>query len=183
MVFNCSGEFENVSLNKMLLKGSTLANSLIGVFLRFRIGPYALVGDIRKMYHQCMVNESFQDFLRFLWFFNDSPSAEIIHCRMTRLAYGLICSQSEAQFCLQQTVLRDEIEASSLTAGLANSSFYVMTFWQVFFSRSELLTLYSEIVPHLESGGFYLTKFHTNCPELHAKISCEDYARSSVPIK
>ena len=154
----------------MLLKGSTFANSLIGVFLRFRIGPYALVGDIRKIYHQCMVNESFQDFLRFLWFLNDFPSAEIIHCRMTRLAYGLICSQSEAQFCLQQTVLRNEIEASSLTVGLANSSFYV-------------LTLYSEIVPLLESGGFYLTKFLTNCPELHAKISCEDYARSSVPIK
>ena len=48
------------------LKGLTLANSLIGVFLRFRLHLYALVGDIKKMNYQCCVLKPFQDFLRFL---------------------------------------------------------------------------------------------------------------------
>ena len=80
-------------------------------------------------------------------------------------------------------MLSNEIEALSLTLGLANSSFYVDGFLASASSHSELLTLYSEVVPLLKSGGFYLTKFHTNCPELRAKISCEDYARSFVPIQ
>ena len=67
VVFNCSGEFQNISLISLLFKGSTLENTLLGVFLRFRIFKYALVGDIKKMYYKCFVNEPFQNFTRFLW--------------------------------------------------------------------------------------------------------------------
>ena len=182
VVFNCSGEFEKFSLNKMLLKGPTLANSLIGVFLRFRIYQYALVGDIRKMYYQCFVNEPFQDFMRFLWFRNDSPTSEIIHCRMTRLAYGLICAQSGAQFCLQQAISRNEVGVSAFTVDLASSSFYVDDFLTSASSQSKLLILHSEIFELLQSGGFFLTKFHTNCHELRNKISPGDCSQSSVLI-
>ena len=127
VVFNCSGEFQNISLNSMLFKGPTLENTLLGVFLRFRIFKYALVGDIKKMYCQCFVNKPFQNFMRFLWFLDDSPTGKIIHWRMTRLAYGLICSQSGAQFCHQQTVANNEVEISKFTRDLA-SSFYVDDF-------------------------------------------------------
>ena len=65
VVFNCSGEFNGSSINDLLLKGPTLANSLIGVFLRFRLHQYALVGDIKKMYYQCCVLKPFQDFFAF----------------------------------------------------------------------------------------------------------------------
>ena len=83
VVFNSSGEFQNISLNSMLFKGPTLENTLLGVFLRFRIFKFALVGDIKKMYYQCFVNEPFQNFMRFLWFLDDSPTRRIIHCKMT----------------------------------------------------------------------------------------------------
>ena len=66
VVFNCSGEFAGANLNKLLLKGPNLANSLIGVFFRFRLHRYAIAGGIKKMYYQCCVLETDQDFLRFL---------------------------------------------------------------------------------------------------------------------
>jgi len=182
VVFNCSGEFDHVSLNKLLLKGPTLSNSLIGVFLRFRNFQYALVGDVRKMYYQCFVNEPFQDFLRFLWFRNDSPECEIIHCRMTRLAFGLLCAQSGAQFCLQKTVSNNEVGVSKLTVDLASSCFYVDDLLASVCTKSDLLILFNEIKVLLESGGFPLTKFYTNCLDLRGEIPPDECAPSPVTI-
>ena len=125
VIFNCSGEFAGANLNKLLLKGPNLANSLIGVFFRFRLHRYATVGDIIKMYYQCCVLETDQDFLRFLWFKDDLLSGDVIHCRMTRLAYGLLCSQSGAQFCQRRAILNNENAAAPETLELALRSFYV----------------------------------------------------------
>ena len=125
IVFNCSSEFAGANLNKLLLKGPNLANSLIGVFFRFRLHRYAIVGDIKKMYYQCCVLETDQDFLRFLCFKDDLLSGDVIHCRMTRLAYGLLCSQSGAQFCLRRAISNNETAAAPETLELALHSFYV----------------------------------------------------------
>ena len=182
VVFNCSGEFQNISLNSMLFKGPTLENTLLGVFLRFRIFKFALVGDIKKMYYQCFVNQPFQNFMRFLWFLDDSPTGKIIHCKMARLAYGLICSQSGAQFCLQQTVANTEVEISKFTRDLASSSFYVDDFLTSVSSTYELFTVYDEIRKLMHSGGFHLTKFFTNFQELRAKFLPEDCAPSFVQL-
>ena len=77
VVYNCSGAFEKISLNSMLLKGLILENTLIKVFLRFCIFQYALVGDIRRMYYQCFVNEPFQYLCGFCGF--------LMICRLVKL--------------------------------------------------------------------------------------------------
>ena len=88
---------------------------------------------------------------------------------MTRLAYGLIGSQSGAQFCLQQTVANNEVEISKFTRNLA-SSFYVDDFLTSVSSIHELFTVYDEIRKLMHSGGFHLTKFYTNFQELRASF-------------
>ena len=172
VVFNCSGEFQNISLDSMLFKGPTLENTLLGVLLRFRIFKNALVRDIKKMYYQCFVNEPFQNFMRILWFLDDSSTSKIIHCKMTRLAYGLICSQSGAQFCLRQTVANTEVEISKFTRNLASSSFYVDDFLTSVSSTHELFTVCDEIWKLMHSGGFHLTKFFYQ----FSRASCKVFA-------
>ena len=97
------------------------------------------------MYYQCCVLEPFQDFLRFLWFDNNDLNAEMIHCRMTRLAYGLLCSQSGAQFCLNRAITSNEARVSQETVETALSFFYVDDLLTSASSSSLLRKFYFEI--------------------------------------
>ncbi len=47
VVFDCGATFRDTSLNKQLLQGPNLTNSLFGVLLRFRQETIALMADIQ----------------------------------------------------------------------------------------------------------------------------------------
>lgn len=55
VVFDSSAQFDGVSLNEVLLTGSDLNNSLLGVFIRFRKDPVAITADIKQMFHCFLV--------------------------------------------------------------------------------------------------------------------------------
>ena len=67
IVFDCSTRYKGVALNDYLLQGPDLLNSMVGVLVRFREDPIAIMGDIEKMFHKFKVNEEHRDYLRFLW--------------------------------------------------------------------------------------------------------------------
>ena len=67
VVFDAAAMFNGVSLNKELLVGPDLLNSVFGVLQRFRMGFIAIVADIEAMFHQVKVPERDSDALRFLW--------------------------------------------------------------------------------------------------------------------
>jgi len=127
--------------------------------------------------YQCCVPEHFQDFLRFLLSKDNSLAGEVLHCPMTWLAYGLLCSQSGAQVCLRKTILNNEVKVSPESVNSALSS-YLASFAFV----SELQKLFCEIKILLESRGLKLCKFGTNCEALQAVIPAEDLAPSFVPL-
>lgn len=54
---NCGATFGKTSLNKELLQGPDLANTLLGVLLHFRQGPVALIPNIEGMFNQVQVAE------------------------------------------------------------------------------------------------------------------------------
>lgn len=51
VVFDCASSFKGTSLNHELLQGPDLTNSLLGVLIRFRQHPIALMADIEAMFH------------------------------------------------------------------------------------------------------------------------------------
>ena len=63
-------------MNKELLQGPHLTNTLLGVLIRFRQGPVALMADIDAMFHQVRVDSEDKDFLRFLWWPNGDTTPE-----------------------------------------------------------------------------------------------------------
>lgn len=67
VMFDCGATYKGTSLNCQLLQGPDLTNSLIGVLIRFRKDPVAVMADIRAMFHQVNVSEKHVNFLRFLW--------------------------------------------------------------------------------------------------------------------
>ncbi len=67
VVFDCGAAYQGVSLNTELLQGPDLNNSLVGVLLKFRQEPIAMMADIKSMYYQVRVPRSDVNLLRFLW--------------------------------------------------------------------------------------------------------------------
>ena len=68
IVFNSSQTNKGVSLNSILAKGpDSYRNSSLGILLRWREEPVALVGDIRKMFHSIFLEPKEQHCHRFLW--------------------------------------------------------------------------------------------------------------------
>ena len=49
VVFDCASSFKGKSLNDHLYQGPDLLNSLVGMLLRFRLHPVAIVADIKAM--------------------------------------------------------------------------------------------------------------------------------------
>ena len=56
VVFDSSAEYSGVSLNKELLPGPDLMNSLLGVLIRFRRETAAIMCDIEQMFHSFHVD-------------------------------------------------------------------------------------------------------------------------------
>ena len=67
VVFDAAARFNGVSLNDQLYQGPDLANSLIGVLIRFREEEIAFTADLEAMFHQVKVLPKDADALRFLW--------------------------------------------------------------------------------------------------------------------
>ena len=55
VVFDCSAEFDERSLNRELLTGPDLTNQIVGVLTRFQQNSIAFMADIEAMYYQVMV--------------------------------------------------------------------------------------------------------------------------------
>ena len=66
IVYDAGAKCQNTSLNENLLKGPDLLNNLVGVLLRFREGKFCTMADIKKMFHQVMVDLRDGDALRFI---------------------------------------------------------------------------------------------------------------------
>ena len=66
-MFDAAAGFNGVSLNDQLYQGPDLANSLIGVLIRFREEEIAFTAELEAMFHQVKVLPKDADALRFLW--------------------------------------------------------------------------------------------------------------------
>ena len=58
------------------MSGPDLTNQIIGVLIRFRQEPIAIVADIELMYYQVRVPEKHQNFLRLRWWENNNLDCE-----------------------------------------------------------------------------------------------------------
>lgn len=61
IVFDSHAQYNNLSLNQVLLKGPDLNNSLLGVIIHFRSDSYAVMADIEQMFHSFLVKEEHRD--------------------------------------------------------------------------------------------------------------------------
>ena len=82
LVFDCSAQYNGVSLNDYLPQVPDFANDLLGILCRFCQEGVAFMTDIKSMFHQFVVAKEHRDLLRFLWWLDGDPSKEVVEYRM-----------------------------------------------------------------------------------------------------
>lgn len=125
VVFDCSAEFQGHSLNRHLLQGPDLTNTLIGVLCRFRQEPVAFACDIEGMFHQVHVNEEHRDLLRFLWWDQGDTTKEPTKYRMTVHLFGATSSPGCANLALRTAADDSKDDLGVEAASFIKENFYV----------------------------------------------------------
>ena len=173
IVFDCASKYLGESLNDKCLQGPDLINKLLHVLLRFRENRYAIMADIEAMYHQVKIPTADRNALRFLWFDN---KGDIKHYRMTSHLFGGIWCASSSTYALRCTV-KDNEDVSPMVKDTVLRGFYVDDCLKSVDTRQEAREVIHGTRDLLRRGGFRLTKFVINDPELLSEIPEDDRAK------
>ena len=176
VVFNCSLKYRGTSLNDELLQGPDLTNGLQGVLLRFRQGLIAMTADIEKMFYQVKVPNEHCDFLRFFWFPDGNLKAEPEEYRLKVHVFGAISSPSCASYALRKSVLSNQRFCSQPAIDTILKNFYVDDMVISLDKIEDAVNLAYEAQVSCSRGGFRLTKFVSNSPQLMESIPRTSWA-------
>jgi hypothetical protein len=166
IVFDCAAQYRGISLNDEALQGPDLTNKLVGVLVRYRLREVAFMADIQGMFHQVKVAPQDQDVLRFLWWPEGNMNQVPEVYRMTVHLFGGKWSPSCCTYALCKTV-DDHVTDSSQAAGYTiRHNFYVDDCLKSVDTENEAIKLTKELPNLLNKGGFHLTKWTCNRPEV-----------------
>ena len=177
IVFDCKASHHGVSLNSQVLQGPDLVNSLVGVLLRFREQPVAVMADVEAMYHQVRVPVEDRDVLRFLWWPNGDLEKQPEVYRMTVHLFGGTWSASCCNFALQRTAEDHQQDFDPETVKTVLHDFYVDDCLKSLVNETKAISMVGQLCTLLKRGGFHLTKWLSNCREVLATIPTSDKAK------
>jgi hypothetical protein len=165
VVFDAAAKFQGHALNKHLLKGPQLTNTLIGVLLRFRQCAIAIVADIEKMFHQVRVLPADSKNLCYLWWKNDLDERPATFQMVVHI-FGAASSPCCASYAIKRTISDNKRAFSEETISAAGRGFYVDDLLRSVPTVPEAQKLVHELRELLQLGGFNLTKWLSNSPEV-----------------
>ncbi len=177
VVFDCGATCKGTSLNQQLLQGPNLTSTLLGVLIRFRQEPVAVMGKIQAMFHQVKVEEEDRDFLRFLWWSEGDLSKEVAEFRMTVHLFGAVSSLSCASFALRKTADDNQCDFSTAVVQTVKENFYVDDCLKSMGSEEEATLLVKDLTSLCQRGGFTVTKWISNHRTLLQTIPEEHRAK------
>ena len=182
VVFNPSSIYMGTCLNAELIAGPDLANTLLGVLMRFRQYAIALTADIKAMYYQVKVPENQQDFLRYLWFEDGDPSKPIEHNRMTVHAFGVGSSGPASNFVLKKTAVENTPNVPQLIVLIVLLNFYVDDCLYSAPTDEDMVERYLLLDKLCASGKFELRKVESNSEKVLESVESEKLLSSSSSV-
>ena len=182
VVFDCAARYHGLSLNDCLLPGFDNTKSLAGVLLRFRQEHIAVIGDIKAMFHQILVDPKDVDTLRFLWWPNNDLTLPPADCQILVHPFGATSSPSIAGFVLRKAACENVTKADPVTVQTVHRNFYVDDLLKSVESVGQAQKLVLQLQELLASGGFHLAKLMSNHKEVLHVIPDNDKAPSIVNL-
>ena len=162
VVFDCGATYEGTSLNCQLLQGPDLTNTLIGVLIRFRQEPVAVMADIQAMFHQVHVSDEHINFLRFLWWPDGDTAESPLEYRMKVHLFGAVSSPSCANYALRRTADDNVQNFPPEVISTVKNNFYVDDCLKSMASEEEALQMIKDLNALCHKGGFNLSGWISN---------------------
>jgi len=148
----------------------------VGVFLRFRQEPIAIMSDLKQMFHQVKVDPKDIDAFRFLWWPNGDLTKGPDDYQMLVHLFGATSSHSCASYALKKTAVDYEVEFDVGTVNTLNRNFYVDDCLKSLSSIEKALKIVEGLPKLLKRGGFNPTKWTFTLRELIDVIPEEERA-------
>lgn len=178
VVFDSSAQCKGTSLNKVLLTGPDLNNSLLGVLMRFRKEPVAFTVDIQQMFHCFKVRPADRNHLRFLWFQGNNPENKVTEYRMKVHVFGNSPSPAVAIYCLRRAAQEGEEEFGQDARQFVEQDFYMDDGLKSLPSSEMAFDLLKRTQIMLAGSNLKLHKLASNSKEVMRAFPSEDYANS-----
>ena len=168
------------SLNLYLYEGPDYINSLIGVLMRFRRYPIALLADIEGMYMNVLLKENEKAYVRLFWYPNNDLSQELIEFEAETHVWGILSSGFIANYCLRKAASFDDVSPAAISAIL--HQFYVDDMLNSFKTASDATELADELIPLLAKVGYHLHKLISNDPNVMSHFDKSEWSPSLVDL-
>ena len=163
VVYDGSATFEGRCVNDSIYSGPDLLNLLAHVLAKFRMGEYALMGDISKCFFQIRLPKSQQNLFRILWFKNnDVKTGKLEPYKFTRHVWGVVSSPYISCLAIRKTAEENHTNASVLTLDTIRNSMYMDDLLFSTHTLEEARTVALESIELLASRGFQLVKWTSN---------------------
>ena len=177
VVFDCRAVYKGTSLNKNLLQGPDLTNSLMGVLCRFRQETVALTCDVKGMFHQFFVNEEYRDLLRFFWWDQGDVKKDVQEYRMKVHLFGAASSTGCANYGFKKAADDGEKEFGKNAANVMRRDFYVDDGLKSVKDVDTAIELIQKTQGMCEKAGLKLHKFSSNKKKVIQAVAPEDRAK------
>jgi hypothetical protein len=180
LVFDAAAKSNGVSFNDALLSGPDLLNPLPAVLIKFRVGKFAIAGDIKEMFHQVRIRGEDVDSQRFLWRQNthDPPDTYI----MEAMTFGSTCSPSTALYVVNENAKRFSSIYPEASKSILTKE-YMDDLLDSVDSEEEAKTRVKEIIEIHKSGGFQICNWISNSKSVLSDIPEELKSNSTKQLK
>ena len=176
VVFDCSAVYKGTSLNKNLLQGPDLTNSLMGVLCWFQQETVALTSDVKGTFHQFFVNEEYRDLLRFFWWDQGDVKKDAREYRMKVHLFGAASSPGCANYGFKKAADDGEKEFGKDAADFMRRDFYVDDGLKSVKDVDTAIELIQKTQGMCARAGLKLHKFSSNKEVIHA-VAPDDRAK------
>ena len=168
-VFDASNRGKNgISLNDCVFKGDNLLECIPKILLRFRVGKYGVISDIKKAFLQICVAPDDQKYLKFLWWRDDKELKCYTH---RRVVFGIKCSPFLLNSCIKHH-LKANRDLYSETVEILENSFYVDNIVSSVETVKELNLFMKESNEIMNKGRFNLQGWsHTKLDSSHEQYN------------
>ncbi|XP_063538669.1 uncharacterized protein LOC134747922 [Cydia strobilella] len=163
LVHDASATTAGRSLNDYLLQGPDLLQSLLGIMLRFREKPIAIMGDIKEFFLRIKITREDQHALRFLW--RENVNSELKTYVMTSLLFGTNCSPFIAQHIKNKNAMRFQNEMPQAVEAILKSH-YMDDYIESVDNEQLAIKMIKEVSEIHKQGGFEIRNWISNKPEV-----------------
>ena len=170
VVFDCSAEYNGVSINKKLMSGPDLTNQIISILVKFRKDFVVIMADIESMFYQVFVADQHRNLLSFLWLENGDINEQPQHYHMNVHIFGGTSLLSCSNYAWQRTAIDHEQKYGKEVADTLRGDFYVDDLLKSVQDEQQAIKLMKDVTAMCAEGGFRLTKFVSNSRDVLVSI-------------